>query len=225
MPGFRAVTTRTRGVHLPGMRNSAVDPTPPAAGTLFVEDSFTDTGGTNLVSHTGETGATWTQHTNGNNPCRIAANRVRPTNASAISLIYTSGVPAAADYDVLSALYVASLPATTSLGMVARQSTSANTGYHGDYSTGNGEWRIYKIVAGSSTVLVTSSATLTVGQTYALRFTVRGTTLALYVDGTRVLSTTDSSISAAGRAALRTNQGTVGDAVGLQYDYFKAINV
>src|SRR3546814_9399686 len=67
----------------------------------FVSDSFTDTAGTALASHTGETGASWTQHPSFAAGMTITdANRCRPSSSGSIIAYYASGVPAGADYEV-----------------------------------------------------------------------------------------------------------------------------
>ncbi|HYY97056.1 MAG TPA: hypothetical protein VE642_00610, partial [Pyrinomonadaceae bacterium] len=124
--------------------------TAPAAGMAFVNDSFTGASGTYLSSHTGETGASWTQHPS------YSSNRIYLSNANraygdASSLYYASGTPATADYDVQAELTMVSADCTA--GVAGRVSTSGDTYYRATYQPGNGEFYLERVSGGTVTTL------------------------------------------------------------------------
>ncbi len=97
----------------------------------FVTDSFTDTNGTLLSSHTGETGATldetfrvvWGAHHPG-------TSRTGSTGQSQRTriLYYASGAPASADYDVeMDLVCVGTTDTGTAFGVLGRVATGAET--------------------------------------------------------------------------------------------------
>lgn len=188
----------------------------------FVTDSFTDTNGTSIASHTGELGASWSALTGSSVVPTIVSNALDPsTGADANALYYASGVPPSADYSV-SVTCVAGSALNPIAGPALRMSTSAQTGYFGllFFLTGSTIFAIYKYVGGSIAQVANSGGTspVTAGQTYTITLSATGSALTLKVQrssdgywasgGTWVeseancISTTDSSISAAGRAGF-----------------------
>lgn len=188
----------------------------------FVNDTFTDTNGTTISSHTGETGATWTALTGSGHTPTIQSNALDPgTGASANGLWYASGTPAAADYTVTAEVtYNGGTDAIAGPG--ARMSTSAQTGYWGFLFNGSSgsfdKFATYKYVAGTLTRIAGTGSTPSIssGIVYTCTLDVSGSTIALRVQRssdsnwlnssgswqsgqTNCLSTTDTSISAAGR--------------------------
>lgn len=93
-------------------------------------------------------------------------------------------------------------------GVTGRMDTSATTWYGAGYDNGNTRWEYFKAVTGSFTSLGTSSATLTVSSTYNVKLSMAGTTIKLIVDTVQLASTTDSAISATGKAGLYTASGS-----------------
>src|SRR5258708_40265540 len=129
---------------------------------LFTTDTFTDTAGTLLENHTGETGAVWTR------------NPVLPTGSAAITadgrlrgnaaatIYFSSGVPASADYDVEADLGVASN--ANNAGLVGRQSAPAETYYLFDYAHGN-MFRLYTLLNATNVNATAYALTLTARRT------------------------------------------------------------
>ena len=78
------------------------------AQTLTSTDSFTDTTGTSLASHTAASGTTWTHLAGGANAVITDANRVRRNGLVGYTIDYASQTPASADYSVEADLYVRS---------------------------------------------------------------------------------------------------------------------
>lgn len=179
----------------------------------FLTDTFTDSNGTALSSHTGELGATWTAQTGNAVTPQIQGNSLDPgTGADANALWYASASPASADYSVTADVLCGNN--TNNIGGPAlRLSTSDQTGYYG-FILG-GAFAIYKYVAGALSSVASVSSTVSPTVVYAITLAASGTTLTLTAtrssdgfylkpDGTWqagaivAISTTDSSISAAG---------------------------
>lgn len=193
----------------------------------FVSDTMTGTAGTALASHTGETGATWTLHPNGVTGAVLSnAGRVRGSTGSVSNLYYASGTPASADYTVEADFFVASLISGDLPMLCLRVQTAANTYYFARYVFASTLWQIGKVVTGTTTAPVgsTFTQTLVAGNTYHVKFTATGTALVLNIDGTDQISTTDSSISTAGKAGLRIQTAGSGqsDTTGIHIDNFTA---
>lgn len=167
----------------------------------ILSDTCTDTTNTTLQSHTPDTGSAWAKHSASGGDMVIESNRVR-NGSSSVVFWYTNGVSASsADYSVEADMFVVSVAGEMGIGL--RFDTTAQTGYFCNYFTGAG-WKLYKAIAGSHTQLgSTVSQTLTVGQTYHLKVTATGTTIAALVDGSQIISVTDSAISATGKPGLR----------------------
>lgn len=186
----------------------------------FLNDTFTDVGGTLLSAHTGEAGATWTKHSAASSNAQIAGNRARVTSGgNAVGLYYASGTPATAEYDVQALVYRASSSGTFS-GIAGRIDTASNTLYLARY---NGtDWQLLKIVAGTVTTLATFAQALTVGQTYDVKLEIRDALKKVFVDGVEVISSTDNAITAAGRAGVRLADTTASDTTGTQIESITA---
>jgi lysophospholipase L1-like esterase len=188
--------------------------------SLFTSDTFTDTTGTLLENHTGETGAVWTKNPafSTGSAAITSAGRLRG-NSGGFAIYYSSAAPASADYDVEADLYVASTADTT--GILGRQSTSAVTYYLFDYEFSSAQWKLYTVVNGATLNSTTFNQTLTAGQTYHIRLCMRGSNITCFVNGGQVISLTDSSITAAGRpGVLFSSQDT--DSTGAHLDNFTA---
>jgi hypothetical protein len=173
----------------------------------FVTDTFTDTDNTVLSSHTGEVGATWTQHpacTTGT--IIILSNRAHKDTASGNGCYFASGVPANANYTVevlevdLTAVGLASracgwmsTTGTFSAVCVGRQNTTAV--------------ELIKFIAGTGTQLDTAAVTFTTDQIRTLKLTRTGNDFEWFLDDVSqgVFTITDTEVSGAGRAGIRMN--------------------
>lgn len=182
--------------------------------TVFVNDTMTGAEGTGILSHTGETGATWTVHPLYSQDGALSnANRLITTTNT---FVYASGAPGSANYSVDVVFYAGSLASNGAITACGRVDTSANTFYGALYATGDVSWTLYKIVAGSFTPLAYYGQTLTAGNTYTATLDMSGTTIRLLVDGVQRASVTDSSITAAGKAGIRSAYST--NSTGLHID-------
>src|SRR5690349_21053068 len=140
--------------------------------SFISQDTFTAAAGTLLDSHTGETGAAWTKNTSfpTGSAAITSANRLRG-NANTATIYYASAAPGSADYDVDADFYCATLAGNA--GVLGRQSTSAATYYLFSYITGQG-WVLYTLVNGANQNSTVYAQSLTAGQTYHVRLSMRG---------------------------------------------------
>lgn len=192
-----------------------------------VQDTFTDTAGTLLTSHTGEVGATWTNHPVFEATIQITdVNRIRPSTASTANgcLAYASGVPSTADYSVSVVVVAKSLDDLA--GVRGRHDTTANTCYEAIYNAVgiSTQWRLAKRVAGAFTELGTFSQAISLDTAYTLKLEMIGTAIKLYVDDVERVSVTDGDVTAVGRAAVTFwgDDVTPSNTVGIHLDSLTA---
>lgn len=182
----------------------------------FVYDTLTQSSG-NLTAHTGEVGATWTIAYQTNTSCKYeftVADYCFPAFSSPAgrSLTYASGAPTSAD-QVIVAVYQnaannAGVAGTISEGVVARLATDGSAGYIFGRNDYDNLWQIDKI--GTGALASAATGTLSAYTDIELTFVVTGgatTTLKGYVNGTEVLSVTDSTspVTAANRVGVHSH--------------------
>ncbi|MFC1531347.1 fibronectin type III domain-containing protein, partial [Gemmatimonadota bacterium] len=187
-----------------------VTPTSPPPGR-FVEDSYEDSPGTLLQSHTGATGATWTPHfaSGGNAQFSSTGSEVE----SGTQAVYmASGLPPGADYRVAAHMYFH----TTSSGGVTysfvtgrMDETSLTMYMFGFVYSGVNRWELKKFVNGTETLLASSTEGLpSPGDSPLVDLQMEGSTIKGVVDGIDIVSATDTDITATGRAGLRMLTGS-----------------
>lgn len=189
---------------------------------------------TTLTSHTGEVGATWTQHSSSTGTSEVitATGWLRPSAASTTSVYYASGTPTNANYTVEADLkWLGTINGSGhGPGIIGRVNTGATTFYMCRYSEGISfdGWQLYKFVSGTATQIGSNSSQgLTAGTTYHMKLTMNGTAIDCSVDGVSKASGTDSSITAAGKAGFRLfgGSGTTDDTNGVELDNFTATDL
>jgi lysophospholipase L1-like esterase len=193
---------------------------------LFSYDTLTDTAGTLLTAHIGQTGATWTK--TGGQTADLQAvtggQNFRLQNAGGIAYLKTSGVPTNADYDVQFDLYFPThvLYATVAARQDGGTLAAGTGGYLAGYDGNLNQLNIFN----GLTVIASASFTPSVGSTHTLRFSLRGTSLTLYLDGVSTVTATDSTYAAKGTAGLFSyiNAGSPTDSDGAQIFNFGAID-
>lgn len=167
----------------------------------FVLDTFTGSTGTELSSHTGEVGATWSRHNYSDTYATLSGSgSLQATNT--VAWYTASGTPGTDEYDVTVTCTLN--PADSSLYLGLRGSATADTGYLIGWTRPN-RWELYRNLSTATS----QSDTLSTG-TYTLKATIRNNgsnaELALFLDGTQVLSYTDSSpITGAGVTGFDLN--------------------
>jgi hypothetical protein len=198
------------------------------AASLTSSDSFTDSPGTALSSHTGELRATWV-HRAGIASAQISPNgRVRRGGVQdGYSIDYTTATPTTADYSVEADVFVRSILAGDSVGVIGRMDTATNTFYLARWEQSNTSWNLVKYTNGSWVSLgsLAGEPALTVSEAYRLRLDMNGTALKLFVNGVLKVSGTDATLSAAGKAGIMHGMDTVSpattDTTGLRFDNFQ----
>ncbi len=171
--------------------------------TQFVLDTFTEASTVDLASHTGELGATWARQTGYASQGSInvvgATDSLEAVSSPYPSVWRASGAGSGADVESTAVFAVGASPAV-GMGLTLRAAAAAQTFYLALYATGTGQWQMYKMVAGALTAIgsATSSGALAANTTKTVKFKAVGTSLTLTVEGTQVLSVTDSAINAAG---------------------------
>lgn len=194
--------------------------------TVLGTDTFTDTNGTAITSHTPDVGTAWAAASwhSGTAP-EIQGNRLRyPADQFVRKAHYLTMTPASADYSAFFTRYSISENNRVLAGL--RMSTAAQTGYFGGF-TDQDNAGIFMWSAGSFSSLSTVSCPQASGTFYA-EFEVSGSTLKLYVQRASdsqwltttpntfgvpkvaCITLTDTTISATGKAGIwaETNQGT-----------------
>lgn len=189
---------------------------------LVVTDTFTDTDGTALSSHTGELGATWTNNVGG---AVVASGRVRPSGSGS-NMVRSSGTPATAEYDVVG-LVVRVSDTTMSGGVCGRCSTSgAVTGYLVQWSDDQAQWQMYLVNAGSFSLLGTYDENILAGASQLVKLEIRDAAKKAFLwNGSawvERISSADNTVTAVGRGGVWWFDGdAVGaNGVGLHVDTF-----
>jgi hypothetical protein len=185
----------------------------------YVSDSFTDAAGTDLASHTGEVGATWTRHGIGVASAMLVTDVNRVRVATVTALYYASGVPASADYEV-SADFTCLSTGTVTGHISGRTSTSVDTRYMVRH--GGTAWQLFSVGAGSYTSIGSFTQSLSVGVTYAVKLSLVGTAVKVFIDGVQQISVTNSVATAAGRGGLgaTSSSNSTTNSTGVHIDNF-----
>lgn len=181
-------------------------------------DNFTGTAATLLTAHTPDSGGSWTAGTGSSGNAVLDGTGNVYDQFGNAPWFYWSQDPLSADYDVVVKVKV-DVSGSQGHGCIARQSTSANTHYRVFWHGGVGDWLLYKNVAGTATQIgnFTGSAPTT-EKTLTLRCT--GSTITVLLDGTQIISVTDSAVSGAGRPGIFTN-GTNSNCYSTQWQFIE----
>lgn len=189
--------------------------------TIIVQETFTGTDGTNITSHVGELGATWTQPSWGTATSILSSNRLTRDGTSGTSAGLASGTLDNDQYVKATIRMLTSI--SVNVAVVLRGTTAADTYYWARHNRDTNEWSIRKTVTGTATSLGTWSETLSAGDERNIEFRIVGTTLKLFIEGVERISVTDSVI-ASGKAGWRFS-GTATSTTGFAIDNFEAGNV
>lgn len=204
----------------PGVKSYA------GGGTDFVTDTFTQggTGVSSLNSHTGELGATWTQHPHANyagGPVQIDADLDRVyCNGTCAS--YASGTPASANYQVCADFYHVTTIAVN-IAVAGRMDTTADTMYILRLTDGT-TWTLRRNLSAAGVNLGTSTNQIPAagGASKRACLVMAGDQISATVEGvTEIGPITNSDITAAGLAGIRTT-GASTATTGMHIDNFSA---
>jgi hypothetical protein len=164
---------------------------------IFARDAYTGTDWQTINANGADLGGPITDHPNENGNWYIYANRALCRTAG---LAYYSGTPSSADYSVTADIVIKSSAGST--GVAGRISTTQRTYYSAYIEQSTGIVVLMKRVNGAITSMGVSSGSYGVG-THSLTLDMVGTTIRALVGGVQVVSVTDSSITAAGKAGIR----------------------
>lgn len=189
---------------------------PAATSGAFLSDSFTDTAGTSLISHTPEAGGPWTMLAGSNTDFQIdntAARLYCPSQSNPSMAVGAS--PPSADYSVF--VNLQNFDNLTGAGIVARASLSSGlNGYlmrlANDFP--GTRWQLFKYVSGTRTSLGTGTVGNLAGGTMTMELIVSGTTITGKINGSSVISVTDTSISAIGAPGVFQDGNNQGQSTG-----------
>lgn len=166
--------------------------TEPVLGPFWPEDTFTDTNGTLLSAHEGESGVTWEAHPNWADSIEIQSNEAIYDGVGGSTLVINSeDLPAGDDYDITVPINVIVPSSTNSHGIVFKYSPTEDDGYLVRYN--GGSFDAFRIDDGSASLLDGwASGELSSGA-HTVVIKVRGTSFTIDVDGTERLSATDAA--------------------------------
>lgn len=160
-------------------------------------DAFGGTTGDTLATYS----ASWTKHGSYASGEAVITNTGHVRCSASPIVYYHATTPATPDYSIFVRMY--NYGGTSKFGgPAARIDTAANTFYYVEYDDNFTVFRIRKKVAGTISLLASGSASVSVGASAALELRLAGTSLKLFVNGVQDISTTDSSITAAGKAGI-----------------------
>ena len=192
---------------------------------IFVSDSFTEgPGDPGLASHTGELGATWTDHPHANYTAIFTVDSATDRIYSLGTAAYTaSGTPPSADYYAQADFYLITA-VSQNVAVGVRMHATDDTLYYGRLNNGT-EWQLFKRVAAASTQLGSNSTTnlpSAGGAPVTGRIVCQGDQISFIAGGATVIGPiTDASITAAGSPCVR-NAGAASASTGAHLDNFQA---
>lgn len=196
-----AATGLTDGVRIDDLQAQPATAIP----TVALNAGFNGTDGTPLSQYTSESGHSFTrylQYSTSGDPT-IRGNGLGKVGTSN-EMYLADWVPPSADYPVIGSFAVRSANGQ-SWYLLSRVDESARNFYYFGYQSGLG-LRLVRALSGF-TVLGTYGFTPVAGHSYELRLEVEGSTINGYLDGELVLTATDASVTAAGKAGVFFNDG------------------
>lgn len=164
----------------------------------FVEDTFTDTNGTELSAHNSD----FSQVGSGDE-AEIQSNALIPSSSVGFEAYINDGgtAPDDADYDVQADIYI---PASDDVSLLVGGRMEADgDGYYAFWQGGDPGWRLLLVAGGAPDSYLGSAYngdTPTTAKTVMLR--MRGTTISVLIDDVERISETDATYSAAGRPGI-----------------------
>lgn len=165
--------------------------------TTLANDNFTGTSGDNLEAHTSDSGHSWTAGSGSATSLGINASNQLVNESASNKYYYSSAVPAGVEYDV--SLDIQGAGSTG--GPAGRFSTAAYTLYTCLWNEGSGIWQLYKIIAGTATV-IGSYAGDSPDTTRTCKLEIKDATKKYFIGGVERISSADNAITAAGRPGV-----------------------
>ena len=194
----------------------------PAATGAPVADTFTAATDTELTSYVGESGAAWTMVLGTGLGALVSFGRLRANNTDNVSRMYARQIVLPDNQYAEGTLRRGSATSGATRVSPAVRISGVNA-YWGQWDRATNVWNLFKSVNGTATSLGTAANTTTFGAdgtTALVRVEANGTTIRMLVNGTPVITATDSSI-VSGMGGVRVYGGGPG-ATGLELDNFIA---
>lgn len=189
-----------------------------------LQATFTGSSGTDLASATGNPGVVWTNATPSAGTLVLDGNdrlMINGAGGSALMLYLVAPAPPSADYAVRAR--ITQVDGSGRFALVAR-GIDANNHYRLDYNPAVGQgFFITKVVGGVSTVIGNyPSLTIATGASKVVSLHVVGDRIWATIDGVKLPEITDSGLTAAGYAGLRSRADSVGSpTTGLRISEFQ----
>lgn len=196
----------------------------------FVQDSFTDVAGTALTAHTGEVGATWTNHPNFTSGTSVIGTNDDYTSSSASTFMLASGVGASPTYTVACTINFLTKITGQVAGIFCRCDPTQTTMYEMEYSVTAAQWQLILRNNGAVTSLGTYNFTVNNGDSIPITLQIQipepGTNyVTATVEGTQIFQVADSTIGpVAGRCGMRSGGAAATSTTGMHFDNFTATN-
>lgn len=182
-------------------------------GPLLVLDTFTDTPGTWLHNHDGETNADWRRPTTSYDPAyqginaqgrtyHAFQNSSGSTNNGAEHFL-NQYAPPSADYSVEAVIYAATDGGSGEKAEIYARATTPSTFYYLQYDEGVNTWYLGVSGVGRTNLASYVGDAIAVGSSRIARLEVRGTSIKGFIDGVERLSATNGAITGAGYPGLR----------------------
>lgn len=187
---------------------------------VFAADSFIGDANQALASHAPNVGGSWLAQTGLNASIRLDGAGGAYFNSTSAGMA-VQGAPPGADYSVEADFVFKSLIANDTPGIALRMDAAANSMYFCRYSQSLGLFQLYRVNAGSTTVIGTSSAIAFGSGTRRVKLSAMGTAITVSVDGSQVISATNSDVAGPGFAGLRAGVVAAAD-TGIHIGNFKA---
>lgn len=190
-----------------------------SSGTAFFTDTFTEegTGTMSLKDHTSDSGHAWARHPlsgTGTTLLNRDTDRVDGPGFGEFEVVYTSAVPAIADYTVSADIDVTTIgspsaKASGTIALLGRQNLTVTTAYWAMYSATDSVITLRKNVLGVLTTLgtYTPSPAIPAGGSFNLKLKMYGSAISCELNDVEILTATDTEITAAGRIGMRVFYG------------------
>lgn len=168
--------------------------------SIYVQDTFTGTNGTNLTSHTPDVGGAWMIGTG----IKIQSNRIRCDNFAG-NRTYNAATPSSANYDVSADVFFfgAGPPTGNRVGVAGRINDVSSNDYLAYYDGDAAGWKLVKTLSSVETQLGSTYAMAYVqNQTHTVGLRCKGSVITMFVDGAPRVSVVDTGITAKGNGGV-----------------------
>ena len=192
-----------------------------------VRDTFALSTTANLETRIAEKGTAWQKLWGAETAqCNIGVVRLLKSSAGADYYCYGQLItPPSADYTVEASLLKIT-DVARDYGVAGRISNTAETFYYTYWNGGggaSGTWYLFKMVAGTPTQLDSVAGTFNLGDYKRIQLIMNGTSIAVKVNGTEILTATDGAITDAGFAGVyASGSGADTTSAGFHTKWFRA---